>query len=309
MDKKLLTVSIALAALPLALLSSTAQAQRMGEWGTATAVANVNSPVADGCPIEGPDGLSLFIASMRDGGFGGNDIWVAKRLGKDQPFGTPVHLPAPVNSAANDFCPTPMRDAILYFVSERTGEGTCNSAPGRGDIYRTRKQWNGTYTAPLHLGCLETGTGPNTNAAEFSPSLVTTVEGTFLYFSSTVSGNHDIYRSQLQPDGSFGAPLPVVELNSEADDRMPNITKDGLEIVFSSTRSVDAYGNASIGSFDVYVSTRTSPTGTWSAPRNLGGNVNTPGSETRSTISWDRLRLYFGRDGEIYSSSRAPLKR
>ena len=309
MDKKRLTASMALAALPLVLLSGPAEAQRMGDWGVASPVANVNSPAADGCPIEGPDGLSLYIASMRTGGFGGNDIWVADRDSKDQPFGTPTHLPAPVNTDANDFCPTPVRGNFLYFVSERAGEGTCNSAPGRGDIYRTRQRADGGYTAPVHLGCQETGTGPNSNAAEFSPSLVTTDEGTFLYFSSTVSGNHDIYRSQQLPDGSFGPPLPVVELNSEADDRMPNITKDGLEIVFSSTRAVDAYGNASRGGFDVYVSTRSSPTGTWSAPRNLGDNVNSAGSETRSTISWDRLRLYFGRDGEIHSSSREPLKK
>lgn len=37
---------------------------------------------------------------------------------------------------------------------------------------------------------------------------------------------------------------------------------------------------------------------------NLGANVNTAGSETRSTISGDKRRLYFGRDGEIYSSKR-----
>lgn len=309
MDKKTLVCSMTLGALPLALHAGLAQAQRMGDWGIAGPVANVNSPVADGCPIEGPDGLSLYIASMRDGGFGGNDIWVADRDSKDQPFGTPQHLPAPVNTAANDFCPTPMRDNVLYFVSERPGDGTCNSGPGRGDIYRIRQRAGGDYGPLVHLGCLESGTGPNTAGAEFSPSLVTTDEGTFLYFSSTVSGNMDIYRSQRAADGSFGPPSAVVELNTEFDDRMPNIRKDGKEIVFSSNRPVDAYGNPGLGSFDVYVSTRSTTTGTWSAPRNLGANVNTAGSETRSTISWDGLRLYFGRDGEIYSAAREPAKK
>jgi len=57
------------------------------------------------------------------------------------------------------------------------------------------------------------------------------------------------------------------------------------------------------------VSTRATTSGAFSAPRNLGSNVNTAGSETRSTISWDLLRLYFGRDGEIYSAAREPVKK
>jgi hypothetical protein len=133
---------------------------------------------------------------------------------------------------------------------------------------------------------------------------VTTAQGTYLYFSSTVSGDHDIYQSRLKKDGTFGAPTAVRELNTEFDDRMPNVRSDGLEIVFSSMRPVDAEGSPSFGSFDVYVSRRANTRQRWSAPVNVGSNVNTAGSETRSTISWDGQRLYFGRDGDIYSSKR-----
>jgi hypothetical protein len=82
------------------------------------------------------------------------------------------------------------------------------------------------------------------------------------------------------------------------------VSSDGLEIVFSSTRPTDANGAAAFGSFDVYVSTRASTADPWSPPVNLGPNVNSAGSETRSSLSADLKRLYFGRDGEIYSSSR-----
>jgi WD40-like Beta Propeller Repeat len=305
MDKKSVICSIAVVAtLPMALATGIAHAQQYSAWGLAASVVEVNSPVADGCPIESPDGLSLYIASMRVGGFGGNDIYVADRTSKDEAFGTPQNLGAPVNTAANDFCPTPLHGNYLMFVSERPGAATCNSDVGRGDIYRIRQSPAHGWGEPQHLGCLESGTGPNTAGAEFSPSLVETDAGTFLYFSSTVSGNHDIYVSQQAADGSFGPPTAVTELNTEFDDRMPNVSKDGREIVFSSNRTVDAYGNVAFGSFDVYVSSRSSSNGTWSSPRNLGANVNTAGSETRSTMSWDRTRLYFGRDGEIFSASR-----
>jgi len=34
--------------------------------------------------------------------------------------------------------------------------------------------------------------------------------------------------------------------------------------------------------------------GAWSAPVNLGRTVNSPGGETRPSLSWDGTTLYFG---------------
>jgi hypothetical protein len=305
-SKTLLSSIAATAALTVALAPGGLSAAHddWSPWSVATPVAEVNSPFADGCPMESRDGLSLYIASTRTGTLGGNDIWAADRASKDEPFGQPVNLGAPVNTPANDFCPTPIQGSYLIFVSERPGDGTCNSRPGFGDMYIVRRNAAVGWGEPRHLGCVETGTGPNSEGAEFSPSLVNTEEGTFLYFSSTASGNHDIYRSRRGHDGTFGPPSPVHELNTEFDDRMPNVSADGLEIVFSSNRPVDAHGTATFGSFDVFVSRRNSARKQWSAPVNLGPNVNTAGSETRSTLSWDGRRLYFGRDGDIYSSTR-----
>jgi hypothetical protein len=57
---------------------------------------------------------------------------------------------------------------------------------------------------------------------------------------------------------------------------------------------------------DVYTSTSLWGFGFWSAPQNLGPNVNTDGNETRATISADGKRLHFGRDGDFV---RARLSR
>lgn len=303
-----MTSMAAVAAVPLASASGAAQAApRYSAWSVAAPVVEVNSTVADGCPIESRDGLSLYIASMRTGTLGGNDIWAADRASKKEPFGEPQNLGAPVNTDANDFCPTPIYGSYLLFVSERPGPETCGAGPGLGDMYIIRRNAAFGWGEPQHLGCIETGTGPNSAGAEFSPSLVELPDGVYLYFSSTVSGNHDIYRSKRCTDGKFGPPSPVTELNTEFDDRMPNVRSDGLEIVFSSTRPIDAKGTASFGGFDVFVAKRSSTTNAFSAPVNLGPAVNTAGSETRSTISWDHRRLYFGRDGEIQSASRRRL--
>jgi hypothetical protein len=50
-----------------------------GTWGPTVAESGINTGAAEGCPIESPDGLSLYIASNRAGGTGmpdPNDIWV-----------------------------------------------------------------------------------------------------------------------------------------------------------------------------------------------------------------------------------------
>jgi len=273
-------------------------------WRRATPVLEVNSPDSEGCPIESRDGLSLYFASNRANGLGANDIWASDRAGKADSFGAPQNLGAPVNSNANDFCPTPVQGSYLLFVSERPGPETCNAGPGNGDIYIIRRNAGAGWGAPRHLGCVEDGTGPNSANPEFSPSLVTTEQGTVLYFSSGVPGSQDIYASRMRSDGTFGRPKPIREVNTDKDDRMPNVRADGLEMVFSSTRATDANGTTAFGNFDVYVSHRSSTRAHWSAPINLGDTVNTAGSETRATMSWDGRRLYFGRDGDIYTSKR-----
>jgi len=290
----------------LSLLSSLAGAQQFSGWSLATQAPGINvpAPVNDGCPIESRDGLSLFIASNRPGTLGGNDIWVAERLSKNAPWGAPQNLGAPLNTGANDFCPTPVGGNWLFFVSERPGSDTCANMPGVGDIYLTRHTRNG-WLEPTHLGCLELGEGPNSVGAEFSPSFVETAEGTFLYFSSNSQGTQDIYMSRMDHHGNFGPPIRINELSTGFDDRMPNVSKDGLEIVFSSNRN-DLGG---LGAQDVYISRRECTEDPWGPPVNAGPNVNTAGSETRATMSWDRKRLYFGRDGDVYTSTRQKLPR
>jgi Tol biopolymer transport system component len=153
-----------------------------------------------------------------------------------------------------------------------------------------------------HLGCVADGSGPNFAGPEFSPSLVATHHGTWLYFSSTgYDGNMDLYVSKRHRNGSFGPPTKIVELSTPSDDRMPNVSRDGLEMVFVSDRAVPG----ALGGFDVYVSTRTSINEPWSAPVNLGPNVNTGEAELRPSLSADGERLYFGRLGDIWMSTRA----
>lgn len=248
--------------------------------------ADLNTSSLDGCPIQSPDGLSLYMASNRPGGKGGLDIWVATRASERDPWGAPVNLPDPINSVSDDFCPTPINGKGLLFVSRRVIQGvTC----GLGDIYFTRRNPAHGWSEPQHLGC--DPAGPNSALDEQGPSYV---QGR-LYFSrsSLPPGNSgELYVSEKEGDMSFGAASPIVELNDvAANDIQPNVRKDGREIVFSSNRA------GGFGGPDIWSATRGSVADPWSAPVNLGSNVNTGLGESRPALSWDAQQLLFGRAG------------
>jgi WD40-like Beta Propeller Repeat len=299
-DRPSIRAALALSALVLLLGSSVATAKQFSAWGSPVPEVGINTGAAEGCPIESPRGDQLFFASNRAGSVGNpdpNDIWVATRSKVGAAWSTPVNLGVPVNSTAADFCPTPLPGHRLLFVSNRANPHACGSAPA-GDIYLTR--WNPAHgwAEPTHLGCDADGSGPNFPGAEFGPSLVETAEGTFLYFSSNgYGGDQNIYVSRQRPDGSFGRARVVTELSTGAEDLMPNVRRDGLEIVFNSNRTGGAGGQ------DVYTSHRATTADPWSTPMNVS-SVNTDGNETRSSLSGDGQRLHFGRDGDIYVSVR-----
>jgi len=273
--------------------AAAASAMQFSPWSTAQKIdeiagnhADLNTAYLDGCPIQSPDGLSLYMASNRPRGKGGLDIWVATRSSTRDPWGAPENLPEPVNSAADDFCPTPLHGGGLLFVSRRVVEGvTC----GLGDIYFSRRNPAHGWSAPEHLACAPEG--PNSALDEQGPSYI---QGRLYFSRSTLppGSSGELVVSEKQGDMSFGPASPIVELNDAgANDIQPNVRKDGREIVFSSNRSGGAGGQ------DIWSATRASVDDPWSAPVNLGPNVNTALGESRPSLSWDAEQLLFGRAG------------
>jgi Tol biopolymer transport system component len=259
------------------------RAQYFTAWEPAVSVDplrinGINTTVNDGCPIEGPDGHVLFFASNRTGNL---DIWTASRTSEDAAWSEAEPLPPPVNSPDSDFCPTPLPANRLLFVSTRSNN--CGGAGNNPDIYYTRHHPKWGWLPPEPLSC-----AVNSGFEEFSPSLVEAEGATMLFFSSNRSGLHKIYMSVLQSDGQWSPATAVTELNwPGAQDARPNVRKDGLEIVFDSTRVA--------GQFDIYTATRSSILEPWSAVVPIGPVVNDPtASETRASISRDGNRLYFG---------------
>ena len=269
-----------------------------GGWGAAAPLLRTDdAQVQGGCPIESPTGRFIFTARNPSGS--NIDIYVNGRAALDGPFDSGNALPMPANDPglANDFCPTPRPDGELYFVSTRAGG--CGSADIHHAINNPATGWD----VPVNLGCEPDG--PNTPGTEFSPSILETHHGTFLFFSTDYhTGNQDIYVSRLREDGTFGPGERLgYPINTEYDDQQPNVSQDGREIVFASNRPSSADDTSG---FDIYYAKRRLKFMPWRRVVNLSETVpfdTVDAGETRPSLSWDGERLVYG-SGGVWLSER-----
>ena len=127
----------------------------------------------------------------------------------------------------------------------------------------------------------------NTAAWESQPCLA--ADGRTLYFVSTRAGGRggsDIWKSELQDDGSWTTPVNLGDsINSPGNEMAPFIHPDGRTLYFSST------GHPGMGGADLFVS-RLSPHGIWQKPGNLGYPINTKLDEINLVINAQGTEAY-----------------
>lgn len=295
------------AILMVAGLSLTAQAgPRHAHWPASEKLLRSDSTqVPGGCPIESPGGLYLYTVKGTGQGEGINvrQIWVNARKAADLPFNQEDSLDDVNAPASADYCPTPLPDGELLFVSNRGGD--CGNSV---DIFSVRNNPATGWSVPKSLGCHPHG--PNTPGEELAPSIVQSVWGTFLFYSTNWDphtgeiGDQDIYVSYLRGDGTFSAGKRLgYPINTEYDDQQPNVSQDGREIVFASNRP--SYDGDSSGT-DIFTAKRRFVLFPWRRVVNLSESVpfDTVGeAETRPSLSWDGERLYYG-SGGVWISER-----
>lgn len=112
-----------------------------GKWGDMRAFAYNGDAWSTGHPALTTDGLTLYFASDRPGGFGGSDIWQCKDIGSG--WSEPTNLGPTVNSAGNELFPTVNGNA-LHFSS------TAHNNMGGLDIFETHQQ-DGKWSEPVNM--------------------------------------------------------------------------------------------------------------------------------------------------------------
>ncbi|MFC1604447.1 LamG-like jellyroll fold domain-containing protein [Planctomycetota bacterium] len=199
----------------------------------------------------------------------------------DFTFGTPTNLGPTVNSPLSDGLPRITADGLeLYFNSNRSGGN------GNYDVWvLIRETADSDWGEPMNLGPTI-----NSSAEDGAPSI--SADGLTLFFESSRSGgygNNDLYVTTRQTtDDPFGPPVNLgPTVNSSSLDSGPCISIDGLSLFFMSNRPGGSGGD------NVWLTTRETINGEWSAPVNLGPNVNGSGLAGFPYISDDGLLLFF----------------
>jgi Tol biopolymer transport system component len=246
-----------------------------GSWSVPANLASVpgsgsgiSTPAVDGCASQSPDGLSIAFTSNRTGNF---DVYVASRASKTEAFGSPVRLPAPINSpATNDSCPTLVHGNRLFFSSDRDDAAY--------DLYEARRVAGAWSVSRL---------GPNINRPGWLDESAAVYEA---------DGHEVMIFSSRRPDGSDGKIYQSVDggpstlvaggPHSSASDNRPSITHDGKTIFFDS----DRYGT--LGGPDLYYATRSSPDEAFGPAIHLE-SLSSDGFDARPFISWDGTMLTF----------------
>lgn len=272
---------------PPALHLEADDAPQFSDWSTPVNLGPVvNSASEDLEVATSKDGLSLYIASNRPGGFGGFDIWVSQRASVDNGWGPAQNLGPAINTSANEQAPYVTIDGHrMYFFSNRSG------GLGGNDLYVARRRDTRDdfgWRPPENLGSGVNGTANEGQPVYFEDDETGTIT---LYFNSNRPGmgGTDIYSSTLQPDETFGPAVLVNELNSSVRDLPVDIRRDGLEMFLASDREGSLGGP---GTFDLWVTTRASTSDPWSTPVNLGPAVNSADGESRGALSFDATTLY-----------------
>ncbi|TPG64411.1 OmpA family protein [Hymenobacter nivis] len=151
---------------------------RAGAW-TEPVLANINDRTADDfSPVFAPDGVTLYFASGRRSGLGGNDLFRAT-LGPNGRFSAAENLGDAINTAGNDNFPGVAPDGTLYFSSD--------GRPGYGklDIFMVQAG------KPVNLG-------PDVNgpADDFAPLPMSAEAGVFSSNRAGGKGSDDLYAYQ-----------------------------------------------------------------------------------------------------------------
>lgn len=197
-----------------------------GDWSTPE-VASFAGEYSDLEPVFSHDGNTLYFSSNRPiNGTEPKDFDVWKVTRNASGWSKPENLGPVINTQADEFYPSIVRNGNLYFTAAYQG------GPGREDIYVSEFR-NNQYQKPLALDTLV-----NSKFYEFN-AFVDPNEQYILFTSygrPDDTGGGDLYMAVKDGNGKWMRAKNMKELNSKQLDYCPFVSSDGKALFFTSER-------------------------------------------------------------------------
>jgi hypothetical protein len=165
-------------------------------------------------PVFSADGTSLTFTGIKAAGT--RDLWTVSYA--DQRWGTPVALPAPINSDAKEGRGSTLPDGTMYFSSARSG---------MFQVYKGYKDATRALVVEL------VGAPVSTNSYEGDPCIAP--DGRFLIFYSVRDWkSSDLYVSFSDGKGGWGPAIRLGDgFNTPGDEYGAHLSADGKYLFFT----------------------------------------------------------------------------
>ncbi|KAA9339080.1 OmpA family protein [Hymenobacter busanensis] len=247
----------------------------------------VNTAANELHPVLSADSKTLYFVRTR---FAGNtegvaesgDIWVSQTTDNGQTWSPATRLDA-LNTPQHNGVQAVLAggDALLVRGQYQPRDGTSRDE-GVSRAGRTSRGWSKPVAQTIE-NYYSTGTSTTFFETADEKALLMSLE------RADGQGGNDIYVSLPNGNGSWGEPRSLgPQINSPGFEFAPWLTPDGKTLYFAS------YGHAGYGGADIFVSQRLDDSwNQWSAPRNLGPNINGPGFDAYLQLSADGKQAYF----------------
>jgi Tol biopolymer transport system component len=266
-------------------------------FSTPVAIDAVNSSATEIEPMLSPDGLTLYFASTRDGGF---DVFLATRPSRGADFsGVQKHLEVSTADGESRFALS-FDGLEAFLATDRSG------GKGGADIWIATRSSTSTPFSPADFS---PAASLNSSVNEWDP--YPSLDGKSLYYAiqdwPSGQGSTDlVVATRSAAKGSFSSPAAVKGVNSASQDDNPALTGDELVILFGSTRA------GGKGSLDIWYATRPDTASAFSTPKPLTA-LNTADKDSELYITPDGCELFFASDRsggkggwDIYRATASP---
>ncbi len=207
-----------------------------GDWSEPVKIEILGDSLIAAHPALSPDGNTLYFVSDRPGGFGGKDIWMAKKDGGS--YSNPVNMGEKINTPGNEVFPTVRQNGEFYFSSDH------HMGMGGLDIFKAVKDENDEWQiqnmkAPV-----------NSSGDDFAMSFIPGEEERGM-FSSNRKGSRsdDIF--------SFYLPPKVFRVSGEIYDKETNQRLDGARVRIIGTDGTNLKLRAEDGKFQLKLNPET----------------------------------------------------
>jgi hypothetical protein len=179
----------------------TTRVTKNAPWGPSINLGpKINSSVSDAFPWVSTDGLELYFSSLRTGGYGSADIYVARRDTPNDPWGNAVNVGPVVNSAYTEGAVSLSPDGLLLLFNDQYVNVAVHRPGGYGncDMWMSRRaSVSEPWQMPVNLG-------PKVNGPDLDSTPRISLDGGTLYFGTT--------------SDNWQAPIiPIVDFNSDGN--------------------------------------------------------------------------------------------